>query len=426
MLSDGKRLLLREGAMIAVGHGATIVARLVGLRLVTGVVGPGVFGEANLLVGLVTLGTTLFCAPVLQAVLRYFAEARDLGRVHDLRRVTLRLLVPGTAVLCGVLLLGGGVWWAFMDSGPSFAAFVILAGIAIADIRRLFESNQLNAARRQGLFSFWVAADAWARPLAAVAIVALAGPSSFSVLLGFLVAAVAVNEAVVRFAPRYDEPAEPDPQWEGRLRGEIWRFVAPLIPLAVLEWTISLSDRYILAGLSGTEVTGLYIAAYGLASQPFVAVASVGVTLFRPVLFEAVAQRDLPKVRRTLAAWLATSGAIFAVGWTLLWILADEIVALLLAPEYAGSAVLLPWIGAAYAAQGMQYVFETMIYARSATKRFLPLKILGAVCSLGLYLLLIPRMGGLGAAVATFCALTLTCIFSIFLAGRPSALVAER
>jgi O-antigen/teichoic acid export membrane protein len=91
----------------------------------------------------------------------------------------------------------------------------------------------------------------------------------------------------------------------------------------------------------------------------------------------------------------------------LLTALQEPIVHLALAERFWGAAPILPWIGAAYAMQAMSQAFECLIFADRRTGVFTGLQLAGAAAALVLCLLLIPRHGALGAAVAIFCALTL-------------------
>ena len=45
---------------------------------------------------------------------------------------------------------------------------------------------------------------------------------------------------------------------------------------------MSLSDRYVLAALAGSDAAGLYVAAYGLSSRPLLAFASMANITFHP------------------------------------------------------------------------------------------------------------------------------------------------
>src|SRR5262245_41822197 len=74
-----QRRLVREGLWISAGHGVTVVTGLVSLRLLTELAPPSVFGGANLLIGMLTLGMHALLAPITQTQLRYHSSYQDVG-----------------------------------------------------------------------------------------------------------------------------------------------------------------------------------------------------------------------------------------------------------------------------------------------------------------------------------------------------------
>ena len=120
-----------------------------------------------------------------------------------------------------------------------------------------------------------------------------------------------------------------------------------------------------------------------------------------------------------MAAWIAITCAAGAGGVALLVGLGPWLARLALGPEFRVSAPLLPWIGAAYAIQAVQNVFETCIYARKRTEMFVVLHVASAGVAMTLYLLLIPSLGAMGAALGTLGGMVASCVASVLLARLP-------
>jgi len=413
------RRVVREGGWVASGQAVAVVARVVGLRVITDRVSPEVFGQVVLLLGLATLGTNMFCLPILSALVRFFPDAVLARRVGALRELVRRLLTPRTLGVAGLLALGGALWAGF--HGPASAsplAFAFAALLLVLDVVRLFESTLMNASRRQRDYSLWYAADAVSRPALAVATIALFGPSSASLLLGYVVAIAVVNLAFRR-ARVQGEPGETAsaPAWLAGMRSALLRYAGPMMPLAALGWIISLSDRYVLAGLTGPEQTGIYAAAYGLASAPFIMLGQFLSLTLRPVYFDAVVQNDRRRERRTFFVWMAALAGAFALGLALVIAFREPIVRLVLGEAFWGAADLLPWIAAAYGLQAVQQLFEHVIQALHSTRRLLAMHALGAATAVALFFLLIPRYGAQGAAMAVVGSMLASCAASIALSG---------
>lgn len=424
--SLGGRRVVREGGWVASGQAVAVVARVAGLRVITDRVSPEVFGEVVLLLGLATLGTNMFCLPLLSALVRFFPDAARGRRVAELRQLLRRLLAPRTLAVTTLLALGGALYAQLGGTETSAWAFVSVALLLVLDVMRLFESTFLNAARRQRTFSLWYAADAASRPAVAVAAIVVFGPTSVSLLLGYALAVAVTNFAFrgARVRAGGDE-AEASPEWVAQTRLAMFRYAGPLMPLAMLGWIISLSDRFVLAGLTSPEQTGIYAAAYGLASAPFIMLGQFLSLTLRPVYFDAVVQNDRRRERRTLLAWIAALAAALTAGMGLVIAFAGPIVRVVLGEAYWSAADLLPWIAAAYGIQAVQQLFEHVIQALHSTRRLLVVHSLGAVAAVGLFFLLIPRHGARGAAMAVVGSMLTSCMASILLSGALPRLFAR-
>jgi O-antigen/teichoic acid export membrane protein len=239
-----------------------------------------------------------------------------------------------------------------------------------------------------------------------------------SVLLGYTAGSLGVSGLLRRRVVKHGEAAErPDADtWKPTFRRDFLQYAFPLVPYALLQWTMSLSDRYFLAGFEGTVSVGLYAAAYGLGSQPFIAANTFVHSVLRPVLYDAVAQGDRAKERKTLALWLAAVVIISGAGVGLFVLFSNPIAHWLLGQDFWGSAQLLPWIAGAYALQSVQQTFEIVLYAHGRTRQVVWVQGIAAAVSLLLYVLLIPRFGAWGAALGTLGTFFITAIVSAALA----------
>jgi O-antigen/teichoic acid export membrane protein len=397
------------------------VGTLVGVRLLTELLSAETYGHVTLLVGASLLAATALVTPLVQATVRFFPDATREGHSGALRRLSIRYLTRSSALSAAALVTGGLVWSSVRDEGPTPWAYAALGAAFLFEARRTLESGLLNAARHQATGALWLAADSWLRPLVAVGLVTLAGASAVPVIVGYAMGTWATNLLFRkwRIVPA-GERAEVDRSWNDRMARAYRSFVMPLVPLAFLGWAFSLGDRYILASVAGAGATGLYAAAYPLASRPFLALSGVLVTTLRPVLFEAVSAGDRRRERRLITAWIALVVATGGVGVVCLDRFGPWVVGLTLGERFrAGAEPLLPWIGAAYAIQALQNVFETRIFARKRTASFVVLHVASATVAVVLYFALIPRMGAMGAALGTLGGMSASCVASLFLSRLP-------
>lgn len=418
------RRVVREALWITGGQAISILAALVGVRALTGLLPPSVFGEVALIAGLATLGRDLACSPLLAGALRLYHDAEAEARTGDLIRVANGVLRRRILMVAAALVALGAVWAAWSGRPELAATFAGGALGVAADSRRNLENNLLNASRRQRAFSVRTAADGVARPCLAVAFVVAFGPHAVAVLAGYAVGTFAVLRAARRWRVLAEASAKTQARetWDAGLVANLTSYGRPLIPFALLGWLISLGDRYFIAGLTSTEAVGLYAAVYGLASQPFLALSGVMTTTLRPLLFDAEARGDGAKERRLVVGWFALIVLGGATGWALLTVLREPITRLLLSRAYWGAAAFIPYLAAAYVFIAVQHLFEAMLFAQGRTRRLLAVQLTGATVALGGYVFLIPRQGALGAAVATMLSAMASCAVAAVMAGVPGRL----
>jgi O-antigen/teichoic acid export membrane protein len=418
-LPEGRRRLLREGMWVGAGQAGSALGRLVGTRLITSLVTPVVYNEFALLQGVAALGSSLFCSPLVQATLRYYPDAAAAGKINALRRLAGALLRRSTIWVVAGLLVGGAAWTRLPGPGTSLAAFALVAATLALDVWRTYESAVMNAARNQRDMSAWNSLDAWIRPLAGVAAVWLLAPDARSVLLGFAVGCAVVNLLFSKRVVRGDDvpAAGLDDPFVAQVRPAFVHYALPLVPLALLSWIVSLASRYFIAWIAGAEDAGLFAAIQGLAAQPFMTVAGLGMLTLRPVLFDAVSRGDGARERRTLWVWLAVVGGVSMAGALLATALKDWVVALALGKGFRAAADLLPWLAWGYAIQTVQTIFEAMIYSQQRTGRLLAVNVVAAATSLLFFALLIPPFGARGAAMGTAASFSLSFATSVWLSG---------
>jgi O-antigen/teichoic acid export membrane protein len=417
-------MIARQAVWLALGQATVVIAGLAGTRVLTTLLSPADYGEVSLVLGLAALGMGLLCTPFLQATLRAFPDARDAGQIGALRALAARYLRRGVTGIA-ILLVVAGAGWTLLGKGDVPIALFVAAGFVVAfDAWRNYESVFLNGARRQRDYALRAAFDALARNGAAIGLVVLVGASALPLVLGFAVGSAAVGVLLQRQIVVGD-PGVPDSSraaWMGGHNSAFLKYATPLIPLAVLNWTMSMGDRYVLAANWGTDVVGVYWAAYVIGSQPFIAASSLVHTTLRPVLYDAVARADLAKERRVLRSWILVTVGIAAGGWLLVTLLAHPLAGLLLGPSFRAAAELMPWIAAAYALQMLQQSFEIILFAHGESRKLLALQVAAAVSAIALFLLLIPGLGALGAALGTLGSVAITTLLTFVVSGAAGKL----
>ncbi|MEM7583028.1 MAG: polysaccharide biosynthesis C-terminal domain-containing protein [Acidobacteriota bacterium] len=399
-LFPADKRLLREGGWVGFGVVASGLGMLVGVRLLTELVPPSVFGTVALITGILAFSSQLFCMPQLNAVSRFYPEyVRSPSDVQPFRARIGRSLYRTLAALTGCVLLGGAVAVVVWRQ-VSYLVFVVAACLLAVEVLRLFEMNLLNAARRQRPYALWQAAESWSRPLLAILVVVLWGAKPESVLVGYCLATLG---GLVLFRIALGTPAAQQvaaKSLTAEFDREMRRFALPLVPLAVVSWLHSAADRYLLGALLDMHSVGLYVSAYGLVNRLMAVIPQVLLISLRPVLFEAVSSETKDE-RRVVRLWLGTAGVALGLGCLVLWLASDLVVALLLASTYREAAALLPVLGLGFSFLFMSQIFNTVSLAYKHSKAVLYSELGAATVALVGGVALILSWGLSGAAIAT-------------------------
>lgn len=399
------RRIATETAWVFAGQGASAIAALVGLRLITEMVPPTVYGPVALALGVVTLAHGLAVGPYMQATLRFYPDLARQERAAELRRATLLALRKPT-LLALVALSAFGVGWCLWQPQDTWLVMLSIALFA-AEAARSVELVFLNAARQQRAMALFVASDALLRPTAAVSMIWLFGANGAAVLGGYLMGCLIAFAAFRLMTARRRRTDVQPATATSRLADISHRlryYALPLTALPLIGWVSGQADRYFLAALVSPEATGLYAALYGLASRPFLMFsASVELALRQPYYARA-SSGDRSAERRAIAAWL---GVVASGSLALLLLFAFfhvDIAALVLAPEYRVHSVLLAWIAAGYVLMSTAQVFERVCYAHHDTSGVLRIQVSGAAFSVVVTVPLVYLYGieGAGWAVPVY------------------------
>lgn len=189
---------------------------------------------------------------------------------------------------------------------------------------------------------------------------------------------------------------------------------APLVPVAIAYGAITSVDRYVLQHARGLEEVAVYSVAI-----KFFALVTMAVSAFQlaygPFAFARANAPDSGRLyARVLAAYVAVAG--FAA--LLAGLFAPEALAVIVPPEYAGAAAPAAWLAFAAVAQGAYYIASVGIGLALRTPLLGWSAGSAALVAVLANLLLAPRLGPLGAGIATTLAYVTSAVVTYALAQR--------
>jgi O-antigen/teichoic acid export membrane protein len=175
------------------------------------------------------------------------------------------------------------------------------------------------------------------------------------------------------------------------------KFGAPLVPSGLAIYVLNTSDRWFVSHYAGQEALGLYAV-----GAKFAMVIALAVTTFRqawwPIAMDSMHGDDGPVLFRTIGRLYLGCGVACVV---LLTAISPYLVRWLTPPEYYGAYPLigvLAWYSVFY---GFYLIGAGGIWKAEKTAVLPLLAGTAAVLNVILDAILVPSMGGMGAAVAT-------------------------
>jgi len=391
---------LRDGLWIFGAYAVTIAAGLVSVRLFTELATQSVFGGANLLLGVLTLGTQTLLAPITQTQIRYHVGYKDAGSADAYTWRMARYTAGAAGTMAAVVALALLIWPSARAGAHVWVIFELAAWTAVSSYRSLL-LNRVQAERRQKLYSLWLGGESVSTMVCTATVLYFFGTIEGYIagqVLGTALTALMFGRLPPLSTARRLGPDDPDRE---TARLQIRRYGVPFAPFALLAWVSNQSDRYVLAADLSTTAVGQYVAAFGIASRLPSLVGGLLADLFKPALFEAENRSDFVRAKRLLAIWLATLAGATIVLILALFVFGDQVADLLLAKSYRpGAKEIMCWIAAGYGFTVLAQVLEVQILALGDSRVLLWTKLAGAVANLALAIAIVPIFGVIGAARA--------------------------
>jgi O-antigen/teichoic acid export membrane protein len=179
-------------------------------------------------------------------------------------------------------------------------------------------------------------------------------------------------------------------------------FGAPILVTTLLHWVMHEADRYFLRHYLDLKQVGLYSIAYQI-GQGFNTLLLVPfMSIWTVVIYEIAEQPDASDTYARVFRYYVSGTLLAMLGVSLF---ARPLLAVLTTPEYYAAAEIVPIVCLAYVFFSLDAHFRVPALLAKRTGAMLPGAIAAAAVNLIMNVLLIPRLGAIGAgwaSVATF------------------------
>lgn len=405
-VDTGFQRLLQQGGWYALGN---LLLKASGLLLAPIYLNPAYlsadqFGYFALLMVTAQLGTATVGFGLGHGLLRFLVDPAYTARRRAILATTLLACIglAGSAVaLCALVapVLAG-----LLLDDPERTRLILLMALyvglkVVGDIPLI----ALRAAERAGLFVFALAAEVILLIAAVYLLMVVRGWGLEGLMIAYVVSAGAGTSVLV-IATLATAP------WRLELKflGPLIRFGCPLVMTALATWALNFSDRYLLKWLIDAPTTGLYEWASRLAGLINMLLVQSFQFAFAVIGLKALVGADPGPTSSQAELHRETFRQILVgSGWAVLALAlgAHDLTRLLTPnPFYLQADPLVLLMSLGFMAFGLHYIVANVLYAAGRTLVMSLIAITAAALNVGLNLLLIPRLGAIGAALATYLA----------------------
>lgn len=418
------RKLVRHASHYSLSSLLSVVAGLVTFPLLTRTLSVHDYGVLSLVSATLGIAIAVGKLGLQHALVRYHSEIAAGKSPHtlaELHSTTLVGMLADAAAVALALLIGAqlapAAW--LVSLGPrallSIVALLLVVGVVDSGLSNLLIADQ----RSEALLRYQFIKKYLGLGGTLVALLLIA-PTLASLLWARL-----VTEALALLSPLralYGRRRELRPHraaFSGALYRKLLAFGLPMaIGYELAGVVLNVGDRYVIDGTIGAEALGRYSAAYGLCQYvQSVFISSIGLAIM-PIYMrmwdEEGAARTAAFIGRSLRNYILLAAPVIAglasVGPELLPSLASE--------KYAGQGNVIPWVSAGMVVDGVGSFVGAGLFVRRKAATLSVLVFSSAVANIAMNLVLVPRLGTLGAALSTLAAYSLLCL-SFWWYGRP-------
>lgn len=392
----------KEAAWVVFGQVGTFFGSLVGLKILTQVLPPEVYGHVNLLMLGMTLVGWLSFEPFKQSMIRTYWSSSEEGKLGNLARsaVTVYAVISAAVALVWLGWSSDG-WWGVRRWIGAVPALVL--GVFLVQSWQALGHGICYAARLRARVSAASIVNAWLVPICAAGLVIKFGVSVGNVLLGYLFAGL-VALVIVAGPLLHEVNREGAQWWDGKIVKQMLTYGVPFVLWSPFSWSIAYLDRYVLQALAGPSEVGVYAAAYQVAQFPFTFGTALLSQFITPIAFQRAGESNDPIRLRSAESLVRVAALFFAAVGTVIvlaYALAGPAVMLSLTRgDYVASRAVLVTLAASALFAGLSQLAAVAILVHNRTWLFFWACLLPGVLNVPASWILVSGFGMLGAAAA--------------------------
>jgi O-antigen/teichoic acid export membrane protein len=410
-MSDLKTLY-RHSSHYLGGRVAVMLLGFASFPVFTRVFSVADYGTINLITNIVLLLTVLSKFGLQHAVQRYYPESANSADADALPRYYATLFY-GTALIGLALTLGFAATFPFGSArffGITAGSALLLACILV--MVRSLRSMQTNLLQMENKTRLFNVADI-AQKAGVIAVTCLLLFFWRKSIFSFFLGAVAVETAVfLQYLPFLVKRRLVSPQmFNAELLRSAVAFSFPLMAAEISWVALSSGDRFFVQHYLGAQALGYYAAAYGIATYlQDVLMSPLQLALF-PLCMKVWATKGARETQELLSRGL-DQFAIVAVAIVAIVIsTARDVTVALASRKFQEAHRLLPFLVVGLVLSATTIYFRPGLLIHKQASKIAMATLYASVLNIGMNIVLLPRIGMTGAAIATMISYAIMVVF---------------
>jgi O-antigen/teichoic acid export membrane protein len=279
--------LFKEGFWIFFGQLMVVIGSLFGLKMLTTIMDPSVYGELVLAITFATIINQIILGPLSNGVVRFYASAKELSDIYGYMRAVLKLVFFASLLISAVVFVS--IIGLCVAKQYDYIHVIIMAFIfSILNGNNSILSGIQNAARQRAIVAVCQGIESWIKYLAAAGLMLWFGATSVVALAGFASASIIVIglqfALLGKTACTNLVKSSSDNLWAKKILDYSW----PFATWGIFSWAQLSSDRWAL-GLFGTKQdVGRYAVLFQLGYYPMSMITGMILQLMAPIFYQRI------------------------------------------------------------------------------------------------------------------------------------------
>ena len=375
-------LLFREGIWVLFGQIMAVIGSLVGVRLLTELLEPSVYGQLALGMTIATLINQTIFGPLSNGAIRLYAPSIECNDLSSYLQAVRRLAILGTVIVI-LLTFTSTIVLVFSDYKQWLSlAIASLIFATLSGYNSILNGIQ-NAARQRSIVALHQGMISWAKFLFAAGVILIFGVSSAAAMLGYALATLLVLGFQAFFVNKLERRKGSVQDDISLWRANILNYSWPFSVWGVFYWAHTASDRWALGVLTTTQEVGLFAVLFQLGYYPISLSIEVGMQFLSPILFQHAGDaHDVLRNARLIRIIWYISGAVLVFTvfiFVITSVFHTQIFSLFTAKKYGVVSHLMPWMILSGGIFACGQIMSLNLMSLLKTRSLLPVKVVTAL-----------------------------------------------